>query len=156
MIENKRYDASDLKKLTEHCFEKESTGSESNFCLEYATTVKELSQRPNISKVKKDDLGTPSYSTALTTLPGNNSCCNCGKSFLRKGNLMRHKEIGSCFKSSSACDEDPIKNTVSLIKQKACKQSRTEGSDLTQCLEGLTNLTARLELTSTLVNNRRR
>ena len=130
MIENKRYDASDLKKLMEHCFEKESTGSKSNFCLEYATTVKELSQRPNISTVKKDNLGTPSYSTALTTLPGNNSCCNCGKSFLRKGNLMRHKEIGSCFKSPSACDEDPIKNTVSLIKQKACKQTRTEGSDL--------------------------
>ena len=43
---------------------------------------------------------------------------------------MRHKEIGSCFKSPSACDEDPIKNTVSLIKQKACKQTRTEGSDL--------------------------
>ena len=135
MLENKRYDASELKKLREHCFEKESTGSKSNFCLEYATTVKELSQRPNISmQVKKDNLGTPSCS------------------------------IGSCLKSSSTCDKDPIKNTVSLIKQKVCKQSRTEGSDLSteekswlnSCLEGLTNLTARLELTSTLVNNRRR
>jgi len=31
---------------------------------------------------------------------------------------MRHKENGSCSKSTSTCDEDPIKNTVSLIKQK--------------------------------------
>ena len=123
MIENKRYDASDLKKLTEHCFEKESTGSKSNFCLEYAITVKELSQRPNISMVKKDNLGTPSYSTALTTLPGNNSCCNCGKSFLRKGNWILFYE-------------DPIKNTVSLIKQKVCKQSRTEDKSWLNSMPG--------------------
>ena len=130
MLESKRYDSSELKKLWEHCFENVSTGAISNFSLEYATTVKELSQRPNISMVEKDNLGTPSCSTALTALHGNNTCCNCGKSFLRKGNLTRHKEIGSCFKSSSTCNEDTIKNTVSLIKQKVCKQSGTEGSDL--------------------------
>ena len=79
--------------------------------------------------VKKDNLGPPSCSTALT-LHDNNTCCNCGKSFLRKGNLTRHKENGSCFKSSSSCNEDPIKNTVSLIKQKVCTHSRTEGSHL--------------------------
>lgn len=95
---------------------KESTGSKSNFSLEYAATVTELTQRPHISMVKKDNLGTPSCSTALTTLHGNNSCCNCGKSFLQKANLMRRKEIGSYFKSSSACDEDPITNTVWIIQ----------------------------------------
>ena len=81
--------------------------------------------------VKRDNLGTPSCPTALTALHGNNTCSNCGKSFLRKGNLTKHEQNGSCFKSSSTCsNEDPIKNTVSLIKQKVCGQSRTEGSDL--------------------------
>ena len=131
MLESKRFESSELKKLWEHSFENESTGAISNFSLEYAATVTELSQRPNIPLVKKDNLGTPSFSTALTTFHGNNTCCNCGKSFLRKGNLTRHEENGSCFKSSSTCNEDPIKNTVSLIKEKVCKQSRTEGSDLT-------------------------
>jgi len=130
MLESKRFESSELKKLWEHSFENESTRAISNFSLEYATTVTELSQRPNIPLVKKDNLGTPSCSTALTTLHRNNTCCDCGKSFLQKGNLTRHEENGSCFKSSSTCNEDPIKNTDSLIKQKVCKQSRTEGSDL--------------------------
>ena len=76
------------------------------------------------------DTCTQSCSTALTALHGNNTCRNCGKSFLRKGNLTKHEENGSCFKSSSTCNEDPIKSTIPLIKQKVCKQSRTEGSDL--------------------------
>ena len=79
--------------------------------------------------VKKDNLATQSCSTALTALHGNNTCCNCGKFFLWKGNLTRHKEIEPCW-SSSTCNEDPIKNKVSLIKRKVCKQSATEWSDL--------------------------
>ena len=42
MLESKRYDSSELKKLWEHCFENESTGAISNFSLEYATTVKRV------------------------------------------------------------------------------------------------------------------
>ena len=75
MLESKRYESSELKKLWEHSFENESTGAISNFSLEYATTVKELSQGPNIPMVKKDNLDTctPSCSTALTAIHGNNT-----------------------------------------------------------------------------------
>ena len=67
MLESKRYESSELKKLWEHSFENESIGAISNFSLEYAATVTELSQRPNIPLVKMDNLGTPSFSTALAT-----------------------------------------------------------------------------------------
>ena len=81
MLESNRYESSELTKLWEHSFENKSTGAISCFSLEYATAVKELSQRPNIPMVKRDYLGT-SCPTALTALHGNNTCTNCGKSFL--------------------------------------------------------------------------
>ena len=53
MLESKRYESSELKKLWEHSFENESIGAISNFSLENATTVTELSQGPNIPWSKR-------------------------------------------------------------------------------------------------------
>jgi len=53
MLESKRYESSELNKLWEHSFENESTRAISNFSLEYATTVTELSQGPNIPWSKR-------------------------------------------------------------------------------------------------------
>lgn len=42
MLESKRYQSSELKKLWEHSFENQSTGAISNYSLEYATTVEDI------------------------------------------------------------------------------------------------------------------
>ena len=132
LLESKRYESSDLAKLWEHCFENESTGAISNFSLENAQRVKDLPQKQSTTTVKKDNLHTQSCTTASTALHNNNTCYNCGKSFLRKGNLIRHNDNGLCStsKSTTTANEDPIKTTVAMIKQKVCKQSKPESSQL--------------------------
>ena len=58
----------------------------------------------------------------MTHVPdGGNTCADCGKSFLRKGNLLKHKV--SCGKAQPTTNENIglVKDTVAIIKSKQAK-----------------------------------
>ena len=104
----------ELKTLWKHCLENESTGVIGNFSLKYATTVR-VKPETKHSHGRKGQFRYTSCSTALTSLDGNNTCCNCGKSFLWKGKLMRHKENGSCCLKSKTIHVMKIQSKTKIM-----------------------------------------
>ena len=118
----RKYEYSKLQNLWGH-LECESTGAISNFSLEKALTVIDLPQRQT-TNAKKNEKDTDSCrpTSILTYVPdGGNSCSDCGKSFLHKGNLLKHK--ASCGKAQPTTNANIgiVKDTVAIIKSKQAK-----------------------------------
>ena len=118
----KKYEYSKLETLWGH-LECESTGAISNFSLEKALTVKDLPQRQTTNAKKNEkDIDSCRPTSLLTHVPdGGNTCADCGKSFLRKGNLQKHKV--SCGKAQPTTNANIglVKDTVAIIKSKQAK-----------------------------------
>ncbi|KAL9956877.1 hypothetical protein ACROYT_G038430 [Oculina patagonica] len=134
LSETKTFECLKLRKLWGH-LECESTGATSNFSLEKAITVKDLPQRQTTTAKKKEDTGSSRPTSIITNVPdrGGNTCIDCGKSFLRKGNLQKHQ--GSCGKATPKTNTNnnlvtdivaEIKSTQPQPVSSTCELSKDE------------------------------